>query len=245
MDFNTGGSGGQNPNDPSRSLVGGESPRSSPGPAGGPRGPAGGEFTISDPVGSFISTARNLVLNPVGFFRGIARRGDFVGPLVFAVICALISALIGGLLGLVLTPLFANTGGTGEAFVSGLLGFVGGLILGPIIRAIFSFAWSGILYLFVMLLVKPSNAGYEATFRVVSYSSVVQLVSWIPVVGTIVAFVWGTILSILGIREAHSTTTKNAMLVVLIPTGLILLLVVVPIAVLLGAAAFTLLQQRT
>jgi hypothetical protein len=32
-----------------------------------------------------------VLLNSVGFFRGIARRGDFAGPLVFALICAVIN----------------------------------------------------------------------------------------------------------------------------------------------------------
>jgi hypothetical protein len=97
MDFNTGGGSGR-PED--RPLYGGETGR----PAGDPeRGPVGGpgvEFNLQDPVNSFIATARTVVLNPGGFFRGIAKRGDFVNPLIFAVVCALISALLGGIINL-------------------------------------------------------------------------------------------------------------------------------------------------
>jgi hypothetical protein len=56
---------------------------------------------------------------------------------------------------------------------------------------------------------------------------VIQLVSWIPILGGLVALVWGVILSILGIREVHNTTTGKAALVVLIPAivlGLLVLL---------------------
>lgn len=237
MDFNTGGSGGQNPNDPSRPLFGGEPPRSSPGPAGGgPTGGSGGEFTLSDPLGSFISTARNVVLNPVGFFRGIARRGDFVGPLVFAVICALISGLLSGLLGF----LFALIGGdVGTAFV----GLLSGIFLTPIITVIGLFIGAGIYHLLVMLLVKPSNAGFEATFRVAAYVSVMQLVTWlaaIPILGLIVALaaaVYSIYLSVVGIREVHATTTGRAAAVVLIPTAVLMLLGLLIVAV-VGAALF-------
>jgi len=242
MDFNTGGSGGQNPNDPSRPLFGGESPRSSPSPAGGPGGPTGGEFTLSDPVGSFVRTVRNVLLNPVGFFRGIARRGDLVGPLVFAVICALISGVLSGILGF----LFALIGGdVGTGFVT----LIGGIILTPIFAVIGLFIGAGIYHLLVLLLVRPSNAGFEATFRVAAYVSVIQLVTWlsaIPILGLLVslaALVYGIYLSVVGIREVHATTTGRAAAVVLIPTAVLVLLGLLIVA-LVGAALFFGNQQQ-
>ena len=87
MDFNT-GSGGS---------------RGSGGSSGGPGAPrvsggaSGGEFNYQDPVQSFISTAQSVVFRPVEFFRGIRRQGDFINPLVFAIICAVISGLLLGL----------------------------------------------------------------------------------------------------------------------------------------------------
>jgi hypothetical protein len=94
----------------------------SPTPGGGPRpasGGTGGEFTLQDPVGSFVRTVVVVVTQPVPFFRGIARQGNFVNPLIFALICALISALLSGILGVILAPLFASPTDTGEAFAGG------------------------------------------------------------------------------------------------------------------------------
>ncbi len=237
MDFNTGGRG---PDD--RPLYGGEAGGSAGGPArGSVGGGARGEFNLQDPVGSFVATARNVFLNPVGFFRGIARSGDFVNPLVFAVICALISALLGGILTLVLSPLFAGPGETGEAVTGGIVGFLVSLILTPIYVVILLAILSGLYHLLVLLLVKPRSTGFEATFRVVSYVQAIQLVSWIPIVN-IIAGIYGIILSIFGIREVHSTTTGKAAAVVLIPIAVLLLLVLL-IAVLIGAAIFVGSQQ--
>lgn len=243
MDFNTGGSGGQNPNDPSRPLFGGEPTGPPRGPTGGgPTGGTGGEFTLSDPVGSFVSTVRNVLLSPVNFFRGIARRGDFVGPLVFAVICALISGVLSGILGF----LFALIGGDiGTAFV----GLLSGIFLTPIITVIGLFIGAGIYHLLVILLIKPSNAGFEATFRVAAYVSVIQLVTWlaaIPILGLLVglvAAVYSIYLSIMGIREVHTTTTGRSAAVVLIPTAVLMLLGLLIVAV-VGAALFFGSQQQ-
>src|SRR5215203_230812 len=237
MDFNTGRGGGERPDDDqSRPLFSGRSGSPTGGgptrePAGGPAGSPGGEFKLHDPVNSFISTARNVVRNPVGFFQGIRRQGDLVNPLIFAVICALISALLGCILSLVLSPLFSGPGDAGEALAGGAVGFVASLILTPIFVVIALFIGAAVTHLLVMLLVKPQHAGFEATFRVGAYAQVVQLVSWIPIIGGIVALVWAIVLSIFGIREVHATTTGQAALVVLIPMAIVILLVVLFLAI--------------
>lgn len=213
MDFNTG------PGSGSSSV-----------PGGGPRpasGGTGGEFSLQDPVGSFVRTVVAVVTQPVPFFRGIARQGNFVNPLVFALICALISALLSGILGLIFAPLFASPGDTGEAFAGGIGGLIGALILSPILTAIGLVIAAGIFHLLVLIFVRPSNMGFEATFRVASYAQVTQLVSWIPVIGSIIAAVWAIVLYIFGIREVHGTTTGTAALVVLIPVAVFLILLVV------------------
>ena len=232
MAFNTGGSGGQNPNDPSRPLFGGESPRTSPGPARGPTDPtgsSGGEFNLSDPVGSFIRTVRNVLLRPVDFFRGMARQGDFLNPAIFAVVCGLISSVLGGIVGPVITPLFSDAGGTGEAFVGGVLGFVLAVILSPVYTAVGLLILSGVYHLLDLALVRPSNAGFEVTFRVVCYVSAIQLLTWIPILN-IIAGIYGLYVAYCGIREVHATTRQRAAAVVAIPV-----LVLIVLAILFGA----------
>jgi len=223
VDFNTesgssGGSGG-----------------SSGGPGGAPQvsgGASGGEFDYSDPVQSFINAVRGVVTAPVGFFRGIRRQGDFVNPLIFAIICYEVSAILGGLLGLV---------GVGMGDAQGFGSFLIGIILAPIGAAIGLFIGAGILHLLVMLIVGSRNAGYEGTFRVGAYSAVTTLVSWIPIIG-LIASLYGIYLAIMGIREVHNTSTGKAAIVVLIPAVVVFLLVVLIIAV-IGAAIFFGTQQ--
>ena len=234
MDFNTGGGSGRSDDRP---LFGEEAGGPTGGPTRGPVGGPGGEFNLQDPVNSFIGTVRSLVLNPVGFFRGIPRQGNFVNPLVFVVICALVNGILGGIIGFLIS-VATRTRGFGSAFAS----LIGGIIFTPIGAVIGLFIGAAIYYLLVLLLVRP-NAGFEATFRVVSYASVGQLISWIPIIGWIIGPIWGIVLSILGIREVHTTTTGRAAAVVLIPVVVILLLAFL-LVVLIGAALFVGSQQQ-
>ena len=239
MDFNTGGGSGR-PDD--RPLYGEEAGGTARGPAPGPAGSPGGEFNLQDPINSFIGTVRTLVLDPIGFFRRIARGGDFVSPLIFALICALISGILGGIINFLISLAFGGDPdfGVGGAFV----GLIANIVLTPIYWAIVLFIGAALLHLLVLLFVRPRNAGYEATFRVISYASVYQLVSWIPLIGWIVGPVWGVVLAILGIREIHATTTGKAVLIVLIPVVVAILFVVFVLAALIGGALFLDNQQQ-
>ena len=226
MDFNTGTGGtGGSPREP-----GGPPPSRTSGVA------AGAEFRYTDPVPTFITTVQSIVLQPVDFFRGILRQGDFVNPLIFAIICYEASAILGGIIALAL-----GTQGFG--------GFVGSIILTPIVVAIGLFIGAGIFHLLVMVVVGSRNAGFEGTFRVGAYVAVTQLVAWlsaVPILGVLIsiaAFVYGIFLGIVGIREVHTTTTGKAALVVLIPVAVILLILFV-LALVLGAVIFNALNAQ-
>ncbi len=222
VDFNTGSGGSAEPGGSSGGS-GGAPPRVS-------GGASGGEFNYQDPVQSFINAVRSVVTAPASFFRGIRREGDFINPLIFAIICYEVSAILGGLLGLV-----------GISGSQGFGSFLVSIILAPIFAAIGLFIGAGILHLLVMLIIGSRNAGFEGTLRVSAYSSVTSLVSWIPIIGWI-ASLYGIYLAIVGIREVHTTTTGKAAIVVLIPAVIVLLLVLALIA-LVGAALFFSSQQ--
>jgi len=191
----------------------------------GPEGPGGGGggrgYDLSDPVQSFVTTVRHVVLQPVEFFRGVGLRDSLLNPVVFAAICAAIGAFLAGVI-----SVLAAIVGLGEQGVGGAIGgLIGAVIVTPILTPIGLFIGAGISHLFVMLFVRPSNSGFWATFRVVSYVSVISLISWVPIIGGLVSLVWGMALSIFGIRELHSTTTGRAAAVVLVPVAIVLALV--------------------
>lgn len=199
---------------------------------------AGGEFDYRDPIQSFVTTVRRLVLEPVAFFRGMNPQGDFVNPLLFALICWEISAIIGGFLGVLGSVVGLGTRGVGEAIVS----LFASLILTPIFAAVVLAIAAGIIHLLVILLARPTGTSFETTFRVIAYADVALLVTWVPILGALVGGVWYTVLSILGVREAHHTSTGKAAAIVLIPVAVFVFILLV-LALLIGAVIFSALNN--
>ena len=132
-----------------------------------------------------------------------------------------------------LTAISAGTSSVGAA----IAGFIGNVIFTPIIVVVVLFVGAGIYHLLVLLFAGSSNAGYEATFRVVGYACATFVVSWVssvfnlipvvgPIIGGLISFLialYAIVIQVLGIREVHSTTTGRAAAVVLIPTAVIIL----------------------
>jgi hypothetical protein len=192
---------------------------------------AGGDYDLSDPVGSFVDVVGRVVLQPAAFFAGLPRQGSLLNPLVFALICTEISVILVGLLTFVDVPggalwLFGTEGD------QGFLAFVGGLVIAPVAAAVGVFLTALVTHLLVVLVAGPGRSGFGATFRVVSYSSVTALVGWLPFVGWAFSL-YRLYLATVGIREMHGTTTGRALLVVLLPA----ILVVVVVVVVVGAWA--------
>jgi hypothetical protein len=192
---------------------------------------SGGDYDLSDPVGSFVDVVRRVVLQPSAFFARLPRQGSLLSPLVFALVCTEISVLLVGLLTFLDVPggitwLFGARGN------QGFLAFLGGLVIAPIAAAVGLFLTALVTHLLVILVVGSGHSGFGATFRIVAYSSVTSLVSWIPFVGWLFSL-YRLFLATVGIREMHATTTGKALLIVVLPAILILALVVVVV----GASA--------
>jgi hypothetical protein len=232
VDFNTGSGGG--------SGAGGSSGGAGvPPPPRVSRGVSGGDFDYRDLVPSFVQTVREVLFNPVNFFRSIRREGDFLNPLLFAIICALISGVLGGILRMIFTLV------RGEGFGGAVGSLIANIFLIPIGTAIGLFIGAAIYHLLVLLIVRPSHAGYEATFRAVAYASALQILGWlgyIPILGIVVGIaiaIYNVVLSVIGIREMHATTTGRAVAVVLIPViiiGILIFVVGLAIAAIIIAA---------
>ncbi len=206
------------------------------------RSASGREFELSDPVNTFFDVVRSVVLQPVRFFAGLPRSGALLNPLLFALICIVISAVMSGVLvlaGVQPTPGFNPNPQNAIPSTFAPTSAIASIIFAPIGGAIGLFVAAAIQQLLVRLIVGANNSGFGATFRVASYTQVTSLVNWIPLVGPLLAL-YGLYLSIVGIREMHSTTMGKAALVILIPFAVALLVALVVLA----AAGFAFFNQR-
>jgi len=184
-------------------------------------------FDLSRPVRSFVSTVRRVLFEPVGFFRRLPRRGRVLNPVVFVLVCALISAPLAFLaapfdplagdemsdLRDLLTRLVAEPGGSVAAVIVVILAV---LVLASLLVLLGLYSSAAIYHILVWIFVRPTDTGFEATLRIVSYTSAVELLNWIPVVGLLASF-YGLYLAFVGIREMHETTTGRALAGISLP----------------------------
>jgi hypothetical protein len=199
--------------------------------------PAQREFDPSNPLNSFVDVLRRVVLHPVNFFSGIPRRESLRNPFLFALICLIIGAVLNAVVGLIgaqsnlqsYQGIIEPFGLSSQSFA----GFVATVVFVVVIGIISLLVASGIYQLLVRLVVGRENGGFRATFRVMAYSAVVSLVSWIPIVGLLAGF-YGFYLQIVGLREVHETTTGRAILVPLLLIGVSILLGVLIAIVVVG-----------
>jgi hypothetical protein len=86
-------------------------------------------------------------------------------------------------------------------------------------------------------MVRGAKAGFEATFRVVGYSTAPFVVMIIPFCGMPVTWLWVITLAIIGLREAHETSGGKAAVAVLFPFILCCGIIAMTISLFMGAVA--------
>ena len=168
-------------------------------------------------LNAYFATATKSLLHPTEFFSRLPIDAGYLNPILFGVMTVVLSAVFT----YIWSALLRGGGGL-FSFLIGLPFIVlGSFIMIPIAL----FIGSGILHL-CLLLVRGANEGYQATFRVVSYSSVPSLFSVVPIVGSI-ASLWSIVLMVIGLRETHKTSTGKSVAAVLIPVAVVVVLAVV------------------
>ena len=151
--------------------------------AGGPvhgQEPREEGFDLSSPVRSFMSTVRAVLFEPTSSFRRLSPRGSVRNPLVFALVCSLICSIL-GILAVSFDPLVGDVQGLdrllsdfvaddAEPVAVALLGVIF-LALLPLVLVLGLYIGAVIYQILVTIFVRPTDTGFEATFRVYAYAS--------------------------------------------------------------------------
>ena len=170
-------------------------------------------------------TLVSVVFSPRRFFRTTAYEGGIREPMAFG--------LLAGSIGMMVMVYWRFLTGGGDLFAAdtgALEGFrpvfvlVGGLALCPLLTAVYLFVASAVVH-FLLLCVRGGSHGFEATFRVISYSQATQVWGLLPFAGGLVGGLWLVVVQIIGLREIHGISYLKIIVALLIPLALILLLV--------------------
>lgn len=171
---------------------------------------------------SFFDTAKLFITAPDQAWRLARETGDYMRPLLFALIVAWVGAIFnavwstmfGAGLMRMIPPEYQR-----YAMFGGGRGLVATIVLAPIFIAIGLFIGAALFHVSFMIVgaLSASKSQFEGTFRVVSYSSIAHIAYVIPFVGGLVVLVWRVYLMMLGVQQLHKTTQSKALMGILLP----------------------------
>jgi len=164
---------------------------------------------------AFLTTLREVLFSPSQFYRRMPTSKGITHPLIFG----LILGVLGGVFGLAWQRIFyLRLGHFPEIATIYFLIIIIGL---PFIVLITLYLGSSIIHLCLMV-VGGNRRGFEATFRVIAYSSSTQIFALIPFVGGFIIPLYALVIEIIGLRESHGIGTGRAILAIFLPVIVIL-----------------------
>lgn len=206
----------------------------------GEAGPQGGELTPWEAGGGVTALAASWwesLADPARFFSRLDWRAGLWPPLLYYLFFSVVGAAFQSLWNALLTPALFSALGGGELMAaagagSPLLGF----FLSPF-RALLGLALAAALMHPVARLVSDRARSIGATARVVCYAAGPQVLLVVPFLGGLAGAAWTAVLVVLGIREAHRTSTARAAAVlgVAFVAGMLLATVLVAFLAAVGA----------
>lgn len=192
-------------------------------------------------IDAFATTWRESVFHPSRFFARMPAESPLGSALLYYLILGIAVAAIGLFWGQVLPQpamdaesfegMFASANATTSPIVS--------FLISPI--AVLCVLFIGAAITHVMLLLLTSERGsYKRTVRVFAFAYGPSIFAIVPWLGMFVGGIWSIVISIIGLREAHRTTTARAALAVLLPAILLGMLFVVMVLAMVAAGVMML-----
>ncbi|NUO49651.1 MAG: signal peptidase I [Polyangiaceae bacterium] len=165
-----------------------------------------------------VATFKGVVMTPTSFFERAAEGQPGFTPVGFAVVVSSLSSAAAEL---------------GNSSIAG--GTSGGSALGAGFRgAIFAFlgtyAVAGIMHLLLRFILRTGQP-FQRTLASTGYASAGLVVAVVPIVGGLVALLWQTVLTVIGVRVTHRVSLAAAI-------GVVLMTFASPVLVALGLRAY-------
>jgi hypothetical protein len=181
-------------------------------------------------VSALVETTRDVLTGPGAFFRAMPVTGGLGSPLLYAVIVGWIGLVASAFYQAIFRSVVGSSlGALGSerpevaallGWVEGWAGFVAQALFGGVFVVIGVFITAGVLHLVLMLL-GGARRGFEATFRVVTFSQATSVLFLVPFCGQLVGLIWTLVLHVLGLAEAHQIGHGRAVAAVLLPILLV------------------------
>jgi hypothetical protein len=195
---------------------------------------------------ALIETWKEILFRPGTSFPSMKTSGGFGTPLLFNVTMWVVGIIPSALYSLVSNAILrmAVAGSAGDSSFNSLQAEFGPMV--TIVAMVFiipigigfTFVHAGIVHLCLSLF-KGTSKSYEATYRVVAYSSSAVAFALVPCVGSSVGGIWSIVSTIIGLSKVHKTEPWRASLAVLLPVFLCFVIVLALYAALIFSLVAT------
>lgn len=162
-------------------------------------------------------TWHGAALTPRRFFAAMPRDGSLGAAILYYLS---IGVPVAG------AELFWRMVGVGglpdEAVEAGVLAAWSPLVdflVSPVVLLLSLFLSAGVVHAMLRLF-GGASGGFTLTARVFAFAYSPQVLGVVPVIGSIAGFVWMVVVAIVGVREAHHTSTGKAAAAILIPLAI-------------------------
>lgn len=169
---------------------------------------------------ALFQTIKASMFSPVEFFSNMPVRGGVLLPLLFGIIVETVGSMAAYLWS-------TAVGGQGIFEFPSKTPILFALLI-PLFVFLGLFLWGVILHA-SLFLVGGAQRDFEATFRIVCYTSGPELFGIIPVIGGIISLIWKLYITVVGLREVHGISNGRAIAALLLPLGLCCGLVLIAI----------------
>ncbi len=192
-------------------------------------------------MNGLFRTLKEALFHPTDFFRKMPIAGGLVDPLMYAMIIGMAGLMFFYFWDILLhAPLqrfmSPELRAASERSLFSTLGASFAAVLTPFLLILWLFVVSGMLHLF-LLIVGGAKAGFEATFRVVSYGLSPFVFLIVPMCGMPITWLWSMTLAIIGLKEAHEISGGKAAAAVLFPLIFCCGMAVLAVALFMSAVA--------
>lgn len=169
---------------------------------------------------ALATTWKESVFHPTDFFRRMPREFDFGWVLGYYLIVGVAAAGLTLFWTMVLGPslmerLWPNTLQPANPIVD--------FLLSPLFMLMGLFIGAAVIHLF-LLMFRGARHGFGTTLRVFCFSAGPFLFEVVPFLGAPVGGIWSLVMTVIGLREAHETSTGKVVAAVLVPMFFMLLL---------------------
>jgi len=171
-------------------------------------------------------TIKSVLFSPKHMFSSMPVKDGWREPLAFGLLVGSISSMCAFFWEFLIAHSgFLRPFGSFSNSLSSPIIFLIFIFLSPLLVSISIFISSLIIH-FLLLLVRAGNNRFEATLRVMAYSQATRIWSILPFIGSLIGWIWRSIVQIIGLKEAHETSYLRIIVAFSIPIGLLLLVAV-------------------